>query len=251
MNDNKICRIVGEPSVRYYTDRHYFISIFIEKNSGSIKAGFTTSSAGGLMNIPAISLLEYRFDADQAEKLQGLASSTVFVSGQKVGSFIKNLNSRSKLTYRVNGQGTIEFKLQDIGKELAECGISTEELSALEVQPVQESTPASLAATNPQATALGVKIKGLSPQMAAAMKQYAPMMQAYGAQVGVSVIAVEPDTPAAKAGIMAGDMLIEFDGSPISEPQDVKRLVAATKPGSVVPLKVRRSGAIIALNARM
>ncbi|MBA4394742.1 MAG: peptidase, partial [Desulfobacca sp.] len=48
--------------------------------------------------------------------------------------------------------------------------------------------------------------------------------------------------PAEKAGIKAGDIIIEFDGKPIKETNDLPRLVAAVAVGKVVEVKVLREG---------
>ncbi len=249
INDNKICRITGEPRIEYLMNSN-FVSPFIEVFGKTINAGFTSGNPDGTVSprAPRLMSIEYRFDGDQAEKIVGGPAPAILISSGKYIDFINKISTRSKLTYRINSSAVVEYHLSDISKELSECGINIEELSTLDKQGVNSGVEPQ---ENQKATKFGVAIKGLPTHVATAMKLYAPMMQAYGAQIGVSVVAVEPDTPAAKAGIMAGDMLIEFNGSAVLEPEDVVRLVAAVKPGSMVPFKIRRSGAVISLNAKM
>ncbi|MEO6146124.1 MAG: Do family serine endopeptidase, partial [Sulfuriferula sp.] len=49
---------------------------------------------------------------------------------------------------------------------------------------------------------------------------------------GALVSGVEKDSPAEKAGVQVGDVILKFDGKTINGSFDLPRLVAATKPGS-------------------
>src|SRR5213593_5005425 len=58
--------------------------------------------------------------------------------------------------------------------------------------------------------------------------------------VGVLVSDVVPDSPAAKAGIQRGDVLIEFDGKRLEGPVDLQRGVGLFAPGQSAKVKVWR-----------
>jgi serine protease Do len=60
---------------------------------------------------------------------------------------------------------------------------------------------------------------------------------------GALVAGVEKGAPAEKAGIMPGDVILSFDGKPVESSADLARLVANTKPGSIVNVDVWRKGA--------
>jgi serine protease Do len=60
---------------------------------------------------------------------------------------------------------------------------------------------------------------------------------------GAIVSTVSPDGAAAKAGIKPGDVILEFNGHPVTKYDDLVKTVIATKPGTQVPLKVMRDGA--------
>jgi serine protease Do len=77
---------------------------------------------------------------------------------------------------------------------------------------------------------LGLVLKNLSP---AAARQL-------GAQGGVLVALVNPDGPAAMAGISAGDLLIEINRKPATDVDTVRTAVAAVGEGGQVLLKVQR-----------
>nr|WP_211209203.1 DegQ family serine endoprotease [Methylophilus methylotrophus] len=60
---------------------------------------------------------------------------------------------------------------------------------------------------------------------------------------GALIAGVEKNSPADKGGLEAGDIILKFDGKPITTSSDLPRVVAATKPGKVVPVEVVRKGA--------
>jgi serine protease Do len=64
---------------------------------------------------------------------------------------------------------------------------------------------------------------------------------------GALVSKVVPDGPAAKAGIQAGDVVLEFGGKTIDTSSDLPPLVGSTRIGETVPLKVMRNGRIESL----
>lgn len=64
---------------------------------------------------------------------------------------------------------------------------------------------------------------------------------------GALVSRIESGTPAEKAGLEAGDVILRFDGKLIESQTDLPRLVGATKPGSRVPMQVWRKGKTVEL----
>jgi serine protease Do len=59
-----------------------------------------------------------------------------------------------------------------------------------------------------------------------------------GSRRGALVISVGAGDPAAKAGIKPGDVIVEFNGKPVANRNELVKLVMATKPGATVPIKV-------------
>jgi serine protease Do len=66
---------------------------------------------------------------------------------------------------------------------------------------------------------------------------------------GVVVVQVEPGSPAEKAGLQVGDVILSYDGKKIAEANMLPRLVGNTKPGQQAKLDVWRKGERLALNA--
>jgi serine protease Do len=81
---------------------------------------------------------------------------------------------------------------------------------------------------------LGVVVRPTPPEMVPA---------GTGAK-GALVVAVDPDGPAAKAGVKAGDILVAIQGRPIDDSNRLPRLVASLKPGSTAELKILRDGQV-------
>ncbi len=59
---------------------------------------------------------------------------------------------------------------------------------------------------------------------------------------GVLVNAVAPNGPAAKAGVRQGDVILAFNGTPVSDGNTLRNYVASTTPGSTVTLTILRDG---------
>src|SRR5258706_11130537 len=59
---------------------------------------------------------------------------------------------------------------------------------------------------------------------------------------GALVNAVEKGGPAEKAGIETGDIILKFDGKPVSSSSELPRIVGSTRPGSKSAMEVWRKG---------
>ncbi|HEY1058735.1 MAG TPA: DegQ family serine endoprotease [Limnobacter sp.] len=60
---------------------------------------------------------------------------------------------------------------------------------------------------------------------------------------GALVGSVTKDSPADKAGVVAGDIILKFDGRKVDKASDLPRIVGETKPGSRVNMTLWRKGA--------
>jgi len=86
---------------------------------------------------------------------------------------------------------------------------------------------------------LGVVIQPVTDQLAKAFGLDRPE--------GALITKVVPKSPAAKAGLKAGDVIIEYDGHPVSSSSNLPPLVAAEPIGRRVPVKVMRKGETLTL----
>jgi Do/DeqQ family serine protease len=59
---------------------------------------------------------------------------------------------------------------------------------------------------------------------------------------GAIVADVSPDSPASRAGIQTGDVILQVNGLPISDSNDLRNRVSSMAPGSKVDLDIQRNG---------
>jgi serine protease Do len=62
---------------------------------------------------------------------------------------------------------------------------------------------------------------------------------------------VEPGSPAAKAGIRQGDVIVGVDGRSVSDMNELRNAIASTKPGTTVSLKILREGRSETVQAKL
>lgn len=65
---------------------------------------------------------------------------------------------------------------------------------------------------------------------------------------GALVSSVEADSPAARAGVARGDVIVSFGGREVDKSSDLPRIVAASRPGAKVTMNVYRGAVQQALN---
>lgn len=81
---------------------------------------------------------------------------------------------------------------------------------------------------------LGVSMQRMDEELARAVQ--APEAK------GALVAQVEPDSPAAKGGLKAGDVVVGFDGKTVATPRDLAMAVAGVAPGASATVTVLRDG---------
>jgi serine protease Do len=90
---------------------------------------------------------------------------------------------------------------------------------------------------------LGVILDEVTPEKAQELK--------LPAVAGAIITSVEGNSPAAKAGLEKGDVIIEFDGVRIRSAAELRRLVRETPPGRTVAIKVIRGRQARTLRAKL
>jgi serine protease Do len=81
---------------------------------------------------------------------------------------------------------------------------------------------------------LGVRIQPITKELAQSFRLKEPN--------GALIASVEPGSPAEKAGLKPGDVVLAYNGEEIDDANKLPRLVAATKPGQSATLRIWRDG---------
>jgi serine protease Do len=64
---------------------------------------------------------------------------------------------------------------------------------------------------------------------------------------GARIVSVRPGTPAAAAGLVPGDIIVEYAGRPVESRRDLQFLIADTPPGNEVSVGLIRGGGQVAV----
>ena len=84
--------------------------------------------------------------------------------------------------------------------------------------------------TSWRSSMLGIEAEGLDGQLA----------QYFGVKEGVLIRSVVKDTPAEKAGLKAGDVIVKADGNDISSPRELSSALRSQRNRQTLPLTVMR-----------
>jgi S1-C subfamily serine protease len=79
---------------------------------------------------------------------------------------------------------------------------------------------------------LGVSIQPLTSELAKSF--------GVGADEGILVSQVMPGSPAEKAGLKAGDLIIGVDGKPVKDPRQLQRVIAEAEIGKILEVTILR-----------
>jgi serine protease Do len=90
---------------------------------------------------------------------------------------------------------------------------------------------------------LGVDIDAVTPERAAALK----MKQAHG----VEITMVDQDAPAGKAGLKEHDVIVSYNGKPVSDEDELREMIRDTSPGTAVALGIVRDGQNMTVNVKL
>ena len=87
---------------------------------------------------------------------------------------------------------------------------------------------------------IGVSVTPVTKEAAAAL--------GLDAARGAIVSTVQRDGPGGAAGLRPGDVIVEYNGTPVKNAEHLVEMVVGTKPGTRVPVKVMREGSPVTLN---
>jgi len=82
---------------------------------------------------------------------------------------------------------------------------------------------------------IGVGLEDINAELAKALK--------LPQETGVEITLVIPGAPAAVAGVKVGDVVVQYNGQPVEDREQFKRMVQDTPAGKEVKLQIYRNGA--------
>ncbi|MGY3169612.1 HhoA/HhoB/HtrA family serine endopeptidase [Thermostichus sp. MS-CIW-15] len=89
---------------------------------------------------------------------------------------------------------------------------------------------------------LGIRMITLNPDLVARLNRDPARLSPLTVQEGVLIGEVVPGSPAEQAGLREGDVIVEIDGQPIRDAEQVQQLVDAAGVGKTLTLRVIRDG---------
>jgi Do/DeqQ family serine protease len=96
---------------------------------------------------------------------------------------------------------------------------------------------------------LGVQMVDLTPELRDRLQQTENLKIAD--DKGVLVVQIVPNSPAARARIEAGDIIQSIDGKSIRKTDAVQQAIEGLRPGTIIPLKVKRQTQILSLRVTL
>jgi serine protease Do len=137
-------------------------------------------------------------------------------------------------------QGVQERVQQDVQEKAQE---DAQEKVQQEQDKIQENidrvfsmSPGVVVSSTDEGGWLGVEIAEVTAEKAKDLK--------LSAVRGVIVDGIEPDSPAAKAGIKERDVITQYDGQPVEGSVQFRRLIRETPPGRSITLEISRGGSL-------
>ncbi|MDJ0731385.1 MAG: HhoA/HhoB/HtrA family serine endopeptidase [Crocosphaera sp.] len=96
---------------------------------------------------------------------------------------------------------------------------------------------------------LGIQMVEITPEIKQKLKGTGELN--INADSGILIVQVVPNSPAAAAGLEAGDIIQSIDQQPLKTPSAVQKAVEKVRVGSTIPVEVERNGKLLTLDVKV
>jgi Do/DeqQ family serine protease len=97
---------------------------------------------------------------------------------------------------------------------------------------------------------IGIQMRSLTPAVKEVLNAEAPSSLQISAETGVVILGVQPNSPAARAGLRSGDVIVSLAGESVQEAETVQKTVQDTEIGASLPVVIDRQGRRLELELR-
>jgi C-terminal processing protease CtpA/Prc len=180
--------------------------------------------------------------AQQFRTLEQEMQSQLVHLQERLAKIQEDVMSSPELSKLDQLSAQLEGKSKELASRAEELSARAEEFAQAAAQEVQEKAD-QLVSEAPEMFAnpkedgggwLGIEISEVTPERAKDLK--------LSSVRGVIVTDVEPDSPAAKAGLKENDVITQFEGQTIEGTVQFRRLIREMPPGRTVSLGISRDG---------
>ena len=154
------------------------------------------------------------------QRVEGVESFTRMVRETPVGRSVKMVISR---------EGNVQTLTATIGHRKSEARAFSFTMPSIPPIPPMIEIPRPLTAT--RTPRIGVETESLSGQLG----------EFFGVKEGVLVRSVDKDSPAEKAGVKAGDVIVKVDGHAVRQARDLSEELRLSRDKKTIPLQVFRN----------
>jgi Do/DeqQ family serine protease len=190
-----------------------WLGIVIQDLTPDLVAGFGLPNAAGVLISDVMK--------DSPAEAAGMRAGDVIV--EFTGAGIKEVSDLQRRVAAV-----------EPGKPAALTVIRDRRLTPLTVRIGEQPSDEVQVAAGPREERLGLTVEPLTAEAAERFN--------LSVRTGVVVTAVKPGSAGADAGIRPGDAILEVNRRPVTSVESFRDLVAAVKPGDLVPVYVQRGG---------
>jgi len=97
---------------------------------------------------------------------------------------------------------------------------------------------------------IGIQMRSLTLAVKEVLNAEAPSNLQISAETGVIILGVQPNSPAARAGLRSGDVIVSLADASVQEAETVQKIVQNTEIGASLPVVIDRQGRRLELELR-